>query len=70
MAEAFEEAGGVLASAASERLHWRVRDGLACSEEVQLVVQPWWEAGRTELTTRAVAERLDGYVTALRDVLG
>ncbi|MFE2038198.1 phosphotransferase family protein [Streptomyces scopuliridis] len=69
-AEAYEEAGGVLAAAASERLYWRVRDGLAFSEEVQLVSQPWREAGRTELTTRAVEERLDAYVTALMDALG
>lgn len=69
-AEAYEEAGGVLAATASERLYWRVRDGLACSEEVQLVSQPWREAGRTELTTRAVEERLDAYVTALMDALG
>ncbi|MEU8918660.1 aminoglycoside phosphotransferase family protein [Streptomyces nigrescens] len=69
-AEAYEEAGGVLAAAASERLYWRVRDGLASSEEVQLVAQPWREAGRTELTTRAVEERLDAYVTALMDALG
>lgn len=69
-AEAYEEAGGVLAEAASERLYWRVRSGLAFSEEVQLVSQPWREAGRTELTTRAVEERLDAYVTALMDALG
>ncbi|ADI03768.1 aminoglycoside phosphotransferase [Streptomyces bingchenggensis BCW-1] len=69
-AEAYEEAGGVLAAAASERLYWRVRDGLAFSEEVRLVAQPWREAGRAELTTQAVEERLDAYVTALMDALG
>lgn len=69
-AEAYEEAGGVLAEAASERLYWRVRDGLASSEEVQSVSQPWREAGRTELTTRVVEVRLDAYVTALMDTLG
>ncbi|MDA3627625.1 aminoglycoside phosphotransferase family protein [Saccharopolyspora sp. WRP15-2] len=68
-AEAYEEAGGVLAAAASERLYWLVRDGLACSEEVQLVAQAWREAGRAELTTRAVEQRLDAYVTTLMDVL-
>lgn len=68
--EAYEEAGGVLAAAASERLYWLVRDGMAASEEVQLVSQPWREAGRTELTTRAVEERLDAYVTALMGTLG
>ncbi len=68
--EAYEEAGGVLAAAANERLYWQVRDGLACSEEVQQVSQPWREAGRTDLTTRAVEERLDDYVCALMSALG
>ncbi|WP_445519432.1 phosphotransferase family protein [Streptomyces sp. NEAU-174] len=69
-AEAYAEVGGVLAAAASERLYWRVRDGLAISEDVELLSQSWREAGRTELTTRAVEERLDAYVTALMDELG
>ncbi|QQM38626.1 aminoglycoside phosphotransferase family protein [Streptomyces liliifuscus] len=69
-AEAYEEAGGVLAVGTSERLYWRARDALAFSEEVQWVSQPWREAGRTELTTRAVEERLDAYVTALMDTPG
>ncbi|MGW7212977.1 phosphotransferase family protein [Streptomyces collinus] len=69
-AEAYEEAGGVLAEAASERLYWQVRDALACSEEVRSVAQPWREAGRVELTTRAVEERLDAYVTARLETLG
>ncbi|MEU0630522.1 phosphotransferase, partial [Streptomyces sp. NPDC005989] len=69
-AEAYEEAGGALAATASERLYWRVRDALAASEEVRSVSQPWREAGRTELTTRAVEERLDAYVTALMDAPG
>jgi aminoglycoside phosphotransferase (APT) family kinase protein len=69
-AEAYEEAGGVLAEAARERLYWRVRDGLACSEEVEAVAQAWREAGRTELTTQAVEERLDAYVTTLMDTPG
>ncbi len=68
-AEAYEDAGGVPAAVASERLYWRVRDALAFSEEVQSVAQPWRETGRTELTTRAVEERLDAYVTALMDAL-
>ncbi|MFB7633906.1 phosphotransferase family protein [Streptomyces sp. NPDC056149] len=69
-AEAYEEAGGVLAVAAGERLFWQARDALALSEEVQLVAQAWREAGRTELTTRAVENRLDAYVTALMDARG
>ncbi len=35
-----------------------------------LVSQPWREAGRAQLTTRAVEERLDACVTALLDALG
>ncbi|WP_310713918.1 phosphotransferase family protein [Streptomyces lydicus] len=67
---AYEEAGGVLAATANERLYWQVRDGLACSEEVQQVAKTWREAGRPELTTRTVEERLNAYVTALMDALG
>ncbi|MCK7626482.1 aminoglycoside phosphotransferase family protein [Streptomyces sp. RS10V-4] len=66
-AEAYEEAGGVLAATASERLYWQVRDGLACSEEVQVIAQSWQATGRAELTTQAVEKRLDAYVTALMD---
>lgn len=60
----------MLAAAASERLYWRVLDGLAISGAVQLVAQSWREAGRAELTARAVEERLDAYVSALMDALG
>ncbi|MFE0413427.1 phosphotransferase family protein [Streptomyces tendae] len=69
-AEAYEEAGGVLAARASERLYWQVRDGLACSEEVRSVARPWRAAGRTDLTARVVEERLDAYVTGLMNALG
>ena len=68
-AEAYEEAGGLLAAAAGERLYWQVRDGLASSEEVPVVAQLWREAGRTELTTRTVEERLNAYIVALMDTL-
>lgn len=67
---AYEEAGGVLAGSTGERLYWLVRDALASSEEVPLVARPWREAGRTELTTRAVEERLDAYITALMNTAG
>ena len=68
--EAYQEAGGRLAAAADERLYWQVREPLAFSEEVQSVAQLWREAGRAELTTRSVGERLDAYVTSLMDALG
>ncbi|MGW1062653.1 phosphotransferase family protein [Micromonospora rubida] len=69
-AQAYEQVGGVLAAHASERLYWQVRDALACSEEVQSVSQPWREAGRTDLTTGAVEERLAAYITALMNASG
>lgn len=69
-ATAYEEAGGVLAAAPSERLYWRLLDGLAFATGLQWVTRPWREAGRAELTTRAAEERLDAYVTALLDTLG
>ncbi|WP_415975948.1 phosphotransferase family protein [Rhodococcus sp. 077-4] len=64
-ATAYEEAGGVLADTARARRYWRVRDALACSEELQAWVQPWREAGRTDLTPRVVEDRLDSYVSFL-----
>ncbi|GCD95891.1 phosphotransferase family protein [Embleya hyalina] len=63
--EAYEQAGGVRAADPGERLYWLVRDGLATSEEVRSVARTWRRAGRPDLTTRVVAERLDAYVTAL-----
>ncbi|MFE6826370.1 phosphotransferase family protein [Streptomyces sp. NPDC057690] len=69
-AAAYEEAGGVLAAAASERLYWRLLDGLAFATGLQWVTRPWREAGRAELTTRVAEERLDAYVTALLDTPG
>lgn len=64
-AEAYEAAGGVRAAAPGERLYWQVRDALALSEDLPSVARAWRQAGRTDLTTRAVEERLDAYVTAL-----
>ncbi len=60
-AAAYEDAGGVL----GQPLYWLVRDALAFSEELHAISQPWREAGRVELTTQVVAERLDAYVSAL-----
>lgn len=68
--EAYQEAGGTLAAAPAERLYWQVREPLAFSEEVRWVAQPWRQAGRTELTTRAVQERLDAYLTSLMNAPG
>jgi len=69
-ADAYEVAGGVLAPTAREQLYWRLLDALAFAGGVAPVVRPWQQAGRVELTTRAVEKRLDAYVTALMDALG
>ncbi|MEU9348469.1 aminoglycoside phosphotransferase family protein [Streptomyces sp. NPDC048278] len=69
-AEAYEEAGGVPAATARERLYWRLLDALGFAGQVRWVARPWQEAGRTELTTRTVEGRLDAYVAALLDTLG
>ncbi|BCJ31829.1 phosphotransferase family protein [Actinocatenispora sera] len=63
--EEYERAGGRLAADANDRRYWLVRDALALSEEVAQVARPWRDAGRTELTARTVAARLDAYLTAL-----
>ncbi|GGN10424.1 phosphotransferase family protein [Streptomyces fuscichromogenes] len=68
--EAYEEAGGMPAGTASERLYWLLLDALGFAGQLERVARPWQEAGRTELTTRAVEARLDAYVTALLDKPG
>ncbi|AZM48587.1 aminoglycoside phosphotransferase [Streptomyces sp. WAC 06738] len=69
-AGAYEEAGGTPAAERSARRYWLVRDALSFSEEVEVVSEPWRQAGRTELTTRAVEGRLDAYVVALMGAFG
>ncbi|KUF15049.1 phosphotransferase family protein [Streptomyces silvensis] len=66
---AYEKAGGEPAAVTEERLYWLVRDALAFSEEVSVVARAWRKAGRPELTTRVVEERLDAYVTRLMGTL-
>lgn len=66
-ASAYEEAGGILTESARARQYWRVRDALACSEEVQTWARPWREEGRTDLTPCVVANRLDAYISLLMD---
>lgn len=68
--EAYEEASGMPAADPDERLYWQVRGALAFSEDVRRVARAWREAGRTDLTTRAVGQRLDAYVTALTHTPG
>ncbi|MDV8055907.1 hypothetical protein, partial [Rhodococcus sp. IEGM 1343] len=64
-ASVYEEAGGVLTESGRARQYWRVRDALACSEEVQMWARPWRETGRTDLTPCVVEDRLDAYISLL-----
>lgn len=66
---AYQEAGGLLAATSADRLYWLVRDGLAASEEAQQISQAWRSAGRTDLTTQTVEQRLDYYLTTLMTAL-
>ncbi|AJW40987.1 hypothetical protein NY08_2977 [Rhodococcus sp. B7740] len=67
---AYEEAGGALSESTLTRQYWRVRDALACSEEVQSWAAPWRDAGRIDLTPRLVEDRLNAYVSMLMDQCG
>ncbi|MDZ7917353.1 MAG: aminoglycoside phosphotransferase family protein [Rhodococcus sp. (in: high G+C Gram-positive bacteria)] len=64
-ANAYESAGGLLSDNAEAQRYWRIRDALACSEEVQLWAQPWRDAGRTDLTPGVIEDRLDAYLRIL-----
>nr|WP_238355494.1 aminoglycoside phosphotransferase family protein [Kribbella sandramycini] len=69
-ADAYQEAGGVLAATAAEQLYWRLRDACALSEELEAIPQPWREAGRSDLTTAVVQRRMHAYVTLLLETFG
>ncbi|MDV8023566.1 aminoglycoside phosphotransferase family protein [Rhodococcus sp. IEGM 1330] len=69
-ASTYEEAGGILAESSRARQYWRVRDALACSEEVQLWAAPWREAGRIDLTPCLVEDRLEAYISLLMNAHG
>lgn len=63
--DAYQQAGGVLATDPGDRLFWLVRDCLAASEEVPQVSRAWRQAGRTDLTPEIVERRLDDYLNGL-----
>lgn len=69
-ASAYEEAGGMLSESSRARQYWRVRDALACSEEVQLWAAPWRDAGRIDLTPCLVEDRLDAYISLVMNARG
>ncbi|MFD8599353.1 phosphotransferase family protein [Kitasatospora sp. NPDC059646] len=60
-------AGGSPAEDPAAHLYWRLLDALAFAPDAEKVAVPWRESGRTDLTPRVVAARLEEYLRALLD---
>ncbi|KDN87108.1 phosphotransferase family protein [Kitasatospora cheerisanensis] len=58
-------AGGAPAEDPAAHLYWRLLDALAFAPDAEKVAAPWRELGRTDLTPRLVAARLEDYLQAL-----
>ncbi|GAA1413638.1 hypothetical protein GCM10009639_67090 [Kitasatospora putterlickiae] len=66
-ADRYLAAGGTLAEDARAHLYWRLLDALAFAPDAGKVAGPWRELGRTDLTPRLVAGRLEDYLQDLFD---
>ncbi|QIP85823.1 phosphotransferase [Streptomyces sp. Tu 2975] len=64
-ADRYAAAGGRLAKDPADHLYWRMLDALAFAPDAEKVAVPWRELGRTDLTPRLVARRLEDYLEAL-----
>ncbi|MFK4690734.1 phosphotransferase family protein [Streptomyces pristinaespiralis] len=64
-ADRYTAAGGLLAEDPADHLYWRMLDALAFAPDAEKVAVPWRELGRTDLTPRLVARRLEDYLEAL-----
>jgi aminoglycoside phosphotransferase (APT) family kinase protein len=64
-ADRYAAAGGRLAEDPADHLYWRMLDALAFAPDAEKVAVPWRELGRTDLTARRVARRLEDYLEAL-----
>jgi aminoglycoside phosphotransferase (APT) family kinase protein len=64
-ADRYAAAGGRLAEDPADHLYWRMLDALAFAPDAEKVAVPWRELGRTDLTARLVARRLEDYLEAL-----
>ncbi|MFD0304405.1 aminoglycoside phosphotransferase [Streptomyces sp. NPDC127119] len=69
LAEHYTAAGGTLSSN-PDHLYWRVLDALAFAPDAEKVAGPWRELGREDLTSSALAGRLEDYLAALLDAYG
>ncbi|MFJ8162746.1 phosphotransferase family protein [Streptomyces sp. NPDC096136] len=64
-ADRYTAAGGTLAEDPADHLYWRLLDALAFAPDAEKVAVPWRALGRTDLTPRLMADRLEGYLDAL-----
>jgi aminoglycoside phosphotransferase (APT) family kinase protein len=64
-ADRYAAAGGRLAEDPGDHLYWRMLDALAFAPDAEKVAVPWRELGRTDLTARLVARRLEDYLEGL-----
>ncbi|MEG8275886.1 alpha/beta fold hydrolase [Streptomyces sp. AHA2] len=67
---AYEERGGRRLADGPAHLYWRLLDALAYVPDAAKLAGPWRELGRTDLTPRALAGRLEAYVTGLLERYG
>ncbi|MFF4579470.1 phosphotransferase family protein [Streptomyces sp. NPDC001373] len=64
-ADRYTAAGGTLAEDPADHLYWRLLDALAFAPDAEKVAVPWRALGRTDLTPRVMADRLERYLDAL-----
>ncbi|MFF0887901.1 alpha/beta fold hydrolase [Streptomyces sp. NPDC003456] len=67
---AYEERGGRRLADGPAHLYWRLLDALAYVPDAAKLAGPWRELGRTDLTPRVLAERLEAYVAGLLERYG
>ncbi|MET7284884.1 phosphotransferase [Streptomyces sp. NPDC005573] len=61
----YEEQGGRGLADGRDHLYWRLLDTLAYCPDADRLAGPWRELGRTDLTPRVLADRLEAYVAGL-----
>ncbi|AZM58362.1 MULTISPECIES: phosphotransferase family protein [unclassified Streptomyces] len=69
-ADRYAAAGGRTAEDPGAHLYWRLLDALGYAPDAEKLAGPWRELGRTDLTPRVLAGRLEEYVEALLERYG
>ncbi len=66
----YAAAGGSTTEDPGAHLYWRLLDALGYAPDAEKLAGPWRELGRTDLTPRVLAGRLEEYVEALLERYG